>query len=412
MLYPLPNDTVAILKTNSAKISNLGLAIDKYLKVYELSDRDERDKPIKSSEVWKHPPEIKLRKWAAEHSQIKTEMQTIVKSVAERHEALLKSVNARTFIAAPDYRVVVGFGAEHVLETNLYLHRIYGFPVIPGSALKGLARAFAFWELAAKLQLPALDFDELDRRKRLPHPPPSPLQLLDKLLSEGEDRKREKALGNLKEEPNCRAIESLRNLTLAAWKEKVQDFYTVFGTQSNRGSITFFDAYPTTAPKLEPDILNPHFPDYYGDKNKRTPPSDNQNPKPNYFLTVAANQEFRFAVAGNLAEKAEAWLKQGLATLGVGGKTSSGYGFMNEIIRHTPEQQAENSLLLQIQKLDKKVVFNQLGQYVTQWRNLPDTAPHKKTVAVALLEKVKEADRVKESKNKAWYQELLACVGS
>lgn len=338
MTYPLPKDTCDMLDSFVSRNINLGLALDKFVMV--------------DGTTYATTLDAKKRKKVPLN--FGKDMKELVTSAADRHQAMLKSLNARIFIAAPDYRVVVGFGAEHVLETNLYLHRIYGFPVIPGSALKGLARAFAFWEIAINLQLPALDFDELDRRKRLPNPPPSPLQLLDKLLSEGEDKKREKILKKLKDEPNCTAIDSLRNLTLAEWKEKAQDFYTIFGTQSKRGSITFFDAYPTTAPKLEPDILNPHFPDYYGDKTKTKPPSDNQNPKPNYFLTVAAKQEFRFGVAGTLADKAESWLKQGLATLGVGGKTSSGYGFMNEIIRLTPEQQAENSLLLQIQKLDKK----------------------------------------------------------
>ncbi|WP_060635805.1 type III-B CRISPR module RAMP protein Cmr6 [Pyrinomonas methylaliphatogenes] len=37
-------------------------------------------------------------------------------------------------------RVIVGLGAESVLETSIRLHRIYGFPIIPGSALKGVTK--------------------------------------------------------------------------------------------------------------------------------------------------------------------------------------------------------------------------------------------------------------------------------
>ena len=40
-------------------------------------------------------------------------------------------------------RMVVGLGAESVLETAITLHRTYGVPYIPGSALKGLARSAA-----------------------------------------------------------------------------------------------------------------------------------------------------------------------------------------------------------------------------------------------------------------------------
>src|SRR5207248_3340620 len=36
-------------------------------------------------------------------------------------------------------RLVVGLGAESVLETGIRLHHTYGLPSIPGSALKGLA---------------------------------------------------------------------------------------------------------------------------------------------------------------------------------------------------------------------------------------------------------------------------------
>jgi CRISPR-associated protein Cmr6 len=34
-------------------------------------------------------------------------------------------------------------GAAHVLETGITLHRLFGLPIIPGSALKGAAKAYA-----------------------------------------------------------------------------------------------------------------------------------------------------------------------------------------------------------------------------------------------------------------------------
>jgi len=40
-------------------------------------------------------------------------------------------------------RMAVGHGGEGVLETALTLHRTYGVPYLPGSALKGLAASFA-----------------------------------------------------------------------------------------------------------------------------------------------------------------------------------------------------------------------------------------------------------------------------
>ncbi len=40
-------------------------------------------------------------------------------------------------------RLAIGLGAESVLETNITIHRTYGVPYIPGSALKGLAARYA-----------------------------------------------------------------------------------------------------------------------------------------------------------------------------------------------------------------------------------------------------------------------------
>src|SRR6266496_2868070 len=40
-------------------------------------------------------------------------------------------------------RMSVGLGSESVLETSICLHRTYGVPYIPGSALKGLAASYA-----------------------------------------------------------------------------------------------------------------------------------------------------------------------------------------------------------------------------------------------------------------------------
>src|SRR6185369_614959 len=45
-------------------------------------------------------------------------------------------------------RLIVGLGVESVLETSITLHRTYGVPYLPGSALKGLAAAAAHRRLA------------------------------------------------------------------------------------------------------------------------------------------------------------------------------------------------------------------------------------------------------------------------
>ena len=42
--------------------------------------------------------------------------------------------------ATVDWQLIVGLGSEHVQETNMTLHHVYGIPYIPGSAVKGVLR--------------------------------------------------------------------------------------------------------------------------------------------------------------------------------------------------------------------------------------------------------------------------------
>ncbi len=103
----------------------------------------------------------------------------------------------------------------------------------------------------------------------------------------------------------------------------------VFGVQASSGDVVFFDAFPTEPPRFKLDILNPHYPGYYrtGD---RQPPADWQNPVPVYFITVAPGTRFLFGVGerrpASVRSMASTWLQTGLRSLGVGGKTTSGYG--------------------------------------------------------------------------------------
>lgn len=135
--------------------------------------------------------------------------------------------------------------------------------------------------------------------------------------------------------------------TIGAWlveerRESDPDFLTIFGHAPQKGEdesvaqsgrAVFFDAAPARLPKLELDIMNPHYPKYYQGKE---PPTDSQSPVPVYFLTVASGVEFRFAVgwrgplddeARQLRSLAQGWLIKGLTELGAGAKTSAGYGY-------------------------------------------------------------------------------------
>lgn len=174
-------------------------------------------------------------------------------------------------VAKAQGRIAIGLGDESVLETSVTLHRTYGVPYLPGSALKGLAASYARNRIG----------DHWGKRK------------------DG-----------------------------YGYAYKV-----VFGTTAEAGYITFHDAL--YVPKsgggrpLRPDVITVHHPDYYQNKNK--PPADWDDPNPVPFLTATGN----YLIAISAVPGCEVWLSQtwrilrlALKEEGIGAKTSSGYGRM------------------------------------------------------------------------------------
>jgi len=196
----------------------------------------------------------------------------------ERWLESLDAVGAKFKSLEVDGRMVVGLGAESVLETSIALHRTYGVPYISGSALKGLAASYAHKHL-------------------------------------GSDWKKETKTTKL---------------------GKAHEF--VFGSQDSAGFIIFHDALyvPKTGKNnqetkknqaLWADIMTVHHRDYYGDED--VAPADWDNPVPIPFLSATGN----YLAAISCVEGADKWiefvwliLEKSLQEEGIGAKTSSGYG--------------------------------------------------------------------------------------
>jgi CRISPR-associated protein Cmr6 len=244
-----------------------------------------------------------------------------------------------------DWRLIAGLGKKGSLEVGFTFHR-YGFPYLPGSSLKGLARAYGLLEIAIALE-PAI---KAKNEKE-------PLSKLDEILSCEETQKFEEGLKSYN--PNSDVLEMARA------------FRQIFGTTESAGKAIFFDGIPSAKfpPRLELDIMNPHYPDYYkemGSKEPKTYPANWQSPIPVQFLTVASRSVFRFAIGWRaspqdkedgseknqttwngwfkgeqikqaadektprLLKLARRWLQGGLLELGAGGKTSAGYGYFED----------------------------------------------------------------------------------
>jgi len=104
----------------------------------------------------------------------------------------------------------------------------------------------------------------------------------------------------------------------------------IFGTQNKKGKVIFFDALPVIEQNtnfLVLDIMNVHYKPYY---EKGEIPGDWHNPVPIFFLAVEKGTKFKFYVASKnkeLAEMAMELLKEAVKKIGIGAKTSAGYGY-------------------------------------------------------------------------------------
>src|ERR1019366_5514576 len=111
----------------------------------------------------------------------------------------------------------------------------------------------------------------------------------------------------------------------------------IFGTPNQSGTVLFFDALPFEGKAtLALDIINVHYPDYYSEGKT---PSNDQRPNPLLFLTVTDTTfAFALAPRNQQREEqkndvltAVQWLQEALQAYGVGGKTSAGYGYFTPL---------------------------------------------------------------------------------
>jgi len=137
VILPLPAE-VQQVADNGNRCDNIGLWLDRFL-------------TINPQENWEITQDAKHRQrlmQLTKQREWQQQVQEQLDALQKRYEAMLRWHKQRDFVtrcieAKPVWRFVVGLGAAHVLETGITLHRIFGLPIIPGSALKGAARAYA-----------------------------------------------------------------------------------------------------------------------------------------------------------------------------------------------------------------------------------------------------------------------------
>lgn len=125
--FPLPRDTADTLMAEG-RSDNFGLLVERY-----LAFGDNRGAPQLLRELSNRGalvPDF-------------TSMADLIEGQSLRWRELADELDALTLVARPQWRVVVGKATNDILESGIELHPVFGFPVIPATALKGMTRRYA-----------------------------------------------------------------------------------------------------------------------------------------------------------------------------------------------------------------------------------------------------------------------------
>ena len=296
-VIPLPKDTKGIASNFFVSQGNTGLLYDKYFRYGIKPNKDDLQELVKTVS---NPPK--------EHKIV----------LQRRKEFLEEEEGYYNFIAQTESRMICGIGGPSAIDVGFFFHPLYGFPIIPGSSIKGLCNHY---------------FRESFQKQLKCYP------IWHRLLFGHESSNKE--------------------------------------DDELAGGIIFHDAWLAAKQKkwIYTDVMTSHYHDYY---EKGWAPSGNSQTNPISFLSVRTGTRFEFWIKSNLRSpylekcqphfdamladlqnfyvrnnmltKAQTLytldidilekcledmirviLKKALACWGIGAKTGSGYGYMGAV---------------------------------------------------------------------------------
>lgn len=254
---PTRRRSLRAIKLHISTEPNAGLWLDKYITLQDKNEKEARRDHVR--DVGNIPI-------FDDYNAVYERWETLIASYQHSGYAI------RSGKASGRGRLLLGTGNESVLETAVTLHRTYGVPYIPGSALKGLTASFARQHCGS-------DWTKTSQNYKT-------------------------VFGNTAESGCVVFFDAL---------------YVAEGLAAQN--------------PLKPDVLTPHHGDYYMGKKdvdgNLLPPADWDDPNPVHFLSATGS--YLIAIAGSAG--GDEWIKAvweilrtALAEFGVGAKTSSGYG--------------------------------------------------------------------------------------
>ncbi len=228
--------------------------------------------------------------------------------LVSRRRSVLDALGAQTWTRTTAAPMSLHLSRANAFENaGICLHRTYGFAYIPGSGLKGMARAWAeAWWLP---QQP----NKQDAWRRI-----------EDVFGWGDTKERREQIASA-DHPAAKRTRMIRE----------DDREREIVDTDFRGAIVFHDAWPTNWPVIEKDILACHHNEYYKAKEEEGVPAPGDWESPNLvsFLAVKAGTDFQFAlgkalagVSDELLQLARTFLDGALTDLGAGAKTNAGYG--------------------------------------------------------------------------------------
>lgn len=213
-----------------------------------------------------------------------------------------------TFTATLSSRLLVNVAGTALENGGLSLDRNTGQPCIPGSALKGIARAQALRDLH--------NYEPADQ--------PTQLSIIADAFGWAAEDWSPKGDYSWALQHNAEHIAETKN-QLAASREHLSKTLPAH----HSGSLNFLPAYPKTNAPLVADVLTPHHADYY--KGNRILAIDDEQPNPILFPAVEKGSQWAFTIVARNTTGAEiigiiASILGTALKRGLGAKTAAGYG--------------------------------------------------------------------------------------